>query len=532
VTPQEILAEVVEQLRGIWRFRWWAAGVTWLFALAGWMYVSSLPESYQASARVYVDTGSLLRPLMQGLTAQQNTMSAVQLVTTAVLTRPNLEAVARQAGLDLRTRTPEQFEALVTGLQTRIRVSGGDDSVFRIQFEDESRDMAREVVAGVLDMFVEDVLGAQGDDAAMSERALAGEIEEHERRLRDAEETLAEFKKSNLGYMPGESGDYYNRLQTALGEVARVQERLRQLGQRREELLRQIEGEEPVFGIMPSTGGQVLTNCSQSSQLAAMEAQLSALLVDYTEKYPRVVALKENIAALQQRCLDESAAATAAGLSTRTLGSSESLDTNPVYQNLRIQLSNTEVELVELREELRTHEAAVADLRRDVDKIGQVETELKQLNRDYTVVQSRHQELLRRWEDLQAKQRLDPVTDNNQFRRIEPPFALADPVGPDRALFLSMVFVFATVAGGGVAFGLNRLRPVCFSRRAVQRVTGIPVLGSISLLLSGSAARRRDLAALAWVSSYALLILCSTLAIVFATPGAELFRRLLGGGEA
>src|SRR5690606_1215219 len=126
-----------------------------------------------------------------------------------------------------------------------------------------------------------------------------------------------------------------------------------------------------------------------------------------------------------------------------SLGASQPLETNPVYQNLRIQLSNADVELAELRAELRSYEDTIEQLRRDVDKIAQVETELKQLNRDYDVVQARHQELLRRWESLQAKNRLDPVTEQIQFRTIEPPFALAQPIAPNRPLLLAAAFVFA-----------------------------------------------------------------------------------------
>jgi uncharacterized protein involved in exopolysaccharide biosynthesis len=115
MSPQEAIAEVLEQLRGLWRFRWHAAGVSWLIGIVGWLYACSLPDVYQASARVFVDTNSLLRPLMQGLTAQGNPMDEVQLVSTAVLSRPNLEAVARATDLDVRATTPEGELKLVAG---------------------------------------------------------------------------------------------------------------------------------------------------------------------------------------------------------------------------------------------------------------------------------------------------------------------------------------------------------------------------------------------------------------------------------
>jgi polysaccharide chain length determinant protein (PEP-CTERM system associated) len=524
VNIQELIAEVLEQLRGSWRFRWWAVGLAWVISVAGWLYVYSIPDAFLASARVYVDTNSLLKPLMQGLTAQNNTMSEVQLVSTVVLTRPNLEAVARQTDLALRANSPGEFEALITNLQSRIRVVGGRDNVFNIQYEDVSREKARDVVAAILDTFVEGAIGAQGDDAQITERALQGEINEHEQRLRAAEAALAEFQRANIGFMPGESGDYAGRLQTALAAVAGAEEKIRQLIERRDELSRQLEGEEPVFGIMPEGG--TAGGCSQAGHLVELRTELAALLLNFTEKHPRVVALQETIRSVEGRCAAETP------VSVSRFGSSNSLELNPVYQNLRIQLTNAEVDLAETRSQLRSQQNIVTGLQRDVDRISEVETQLKQLNRDYAVVQGRHQELIKRWEDLQAKKRLDPVTDNVQFRRIEPPFALADPVGPNRPILLALVLAVSLGSGGGLAFGLNYIRPVYFSRLKLQRLAGLPVLGSISLLLTPRIIARRRLEGFAWAATAFALLAFTGLVLVFARPVGELVRGLAGGVAA
>ena len=84
---QQILAEIAEHLRGMWRFRWTAVLVSWLIAVSGWYFVYTMPNIYEASARVSVDTNSLLPALTQGLTASENLMSEVDLVSKALLTR-------------------------------------------------------------------------------------------------------------------------------------------------------------------------------------------------------------------------------------------------------------------------------------------------------------------------------------------------------------------------------------------------------------------------------------------------------------
>ena len=528
---QEIIAEVREHIRGMWRYRWWALAFAWACLLTGSLVVFALPDVYRASAKVFVDTNSLLKPLMQGLTAtSSNPMDEVTVVSRAVLTRPNLEAVANKTDLSLRAHTPQQMENLITSLQQRIQVSGGRENIFMIQYEDINREKSRDVVAAVLDAFVEKAIGTEGDDAQVTERALANEVEVHENRLREAEAGLAKFKQENLGYMPGESGDYYNNLQAAIGKIAVTNEKLRQLSERRDELQRQIGGEEPVFGIMGGSDAAGGLACSQSKQIAQDETQLATLRADFTDKHPRVVSLQERIGELKTECRAEMQAAGASR--SVASGPTQRLEANPVYQNLRIQLSNAEVELAEVRARLTAEQADVARLRRDVDKITDVETQLKQLNRDYNVVQTRHQELLKRWEDLQAKKRLDPVSDDMRFRRIEPPFAAADPVGPNRPLLLAGVLLFALGAAGILAFALNQFNPTFFTPMSLRRAMNLPVLGSISIILPPELMAKQRFDRSVWIVGIVILLASTGVAVEIAPRASAFVHNLVTGMRA
>ena len=87
---QEILAQVFSYIWGVWRHRWLALGVAWLVAIAGWAWVWQLPESYVATARVYVDTNSVLRPLLRGLAIEPNIDQRISMMSRTLLSRPNL----------------------------------------------------------------------------------------------------------------------------------------------------------------------------------------------------------------------------------------------------------------------------------------------------------------------------------------------------------------------------------------------------------------------------------------------------------
>jgi polysaccharide chain length determinant protein (PEP-CTERM system associated) len=383
--------------------------------------------------------------------------------------------------------------------------------------------MAQRVVAALLDAFVETSLGAQGDDADMTERALAMEIEDHEQRMEQAEAALADFKRDNLGFMPGDEGDYYSQLQAALSAVETTANEMRLLRQQRDELSRQLQGEEPVFGLMPPAAN---AGCSHAGTIAQLRSELSALLVDFTEKHPRIVMLRETIGTLEEQCRAEHASTP---LAPTVMPGVDSLDANPVYQSLRLQLSTAEVQLVTLAEQHRTQQQQVAQLRDDVDKIAEVEKDLKRLNRDYGVVSDRHQQLLERWESLQSKKRIDPVTDQVQFDILEPPFAATKPVAPSRPVLLAAGLVVALGAGAALAFGLNQLRPVFFSRRTVKRMTGLPVLGSVSMIMLPAEIEARRRMTLLWAGASLGLIAAAIVVMGFADPISTIVRNLRGG---
>ena len=137
---------------------------------------------------------------------------------------------------------------------------------------------------------------------------------------------------------------------------------------------------------------------------------------------------------------------------------------------------------------------------------------------------------MRRWETLQSKKRLDPVTDQVQFNILEPPFAAAAPVAPNRPLLLIAVLVAAFGAGGALVFGLNQLKPVFYRRRTLARVSGIPVLGSVGMILSPKQIAARKRGTVAWAVANLALVVAGVMAVALANPILALMKDLTGSG--
>lgn len=519
---QELLAEVLDHIRGMWRFRWFATAVAWVIGIGGFVYVYTMPDVYRASVRIFVDTESLLRPLLAGLTAVDTNLSDLQLLSREILlTRPNLRDVAMRTDLDLRG----DLEEIISDLQDDVSVSGGRDNIYTIEYVDREHAKAVAVVDALADTFVEGALGDRGGEVATSEQVLEDEIKLHESRINEMNAALSAFKRENVGFMPDDRGDYYARWQTELGERAATQEALEQTRNSLAAIQRELAGEDLVIGIMP--GGAQDASCSQHGDKEQLRSELLGYRArGYLDTYPPIIRINAMIAVIDTACAEELEQARAAGLPT---SAEATLNQNPIYQNLLIQQSDAQIAIARLEGLLRAQDARIESLNRNVDRIIKVEEELKAMNRDLSVLETRLQQYYVSWEELGAKKRLGDVADTAQFQIIDPPHAETVPVGPNRPLLIGTVLLLALGTGGALAFVLNQVRPVFFTREKLKNAFEFPVIGSVTMLLPPEVVMRRRVEAATWSFACFMLVVAAGLAIGLSARYGPPLRALIEG---
>src|SRR5881398_1232967 len=120
----EITAVLLNFLKAIGKYRWYAIVITWTVAMIGWVVVLRLPNQYEASARVYVDTQSILKPLLAGMTTTPNLEQQVMFMRRTLLSRPNIERVMRMVDLDVKAKDSKEHEKMVDELMSQIKIAG------------------------------------------------------------------------------------------------------------------------------------------------------------------------------------------------------------------------------------------------------------------------------------------------------------------------------------------------------------------------------------------------------------------------
>jgi polysaccharide chain length determinant protein (PEP-CTERM system associated) len=489
---QELFEQIIEQVRGSWRFRRYALLVAWVVAILGWTVLFLLKDVYQANSRVFVDTKTALKPVLQGMIIDQDVSGQLNLVRQSLLSQAQLEPIAIENGLlDKRTMTPQQISGVLDGMRERIEltvVSASADgvdkeagSIYGIAYKDVSRERALKIVDTLKTRLIENTLGGKREGSENAQKFLTTQIQEYETRLREAEDRLAAFKKTNVGMMPTDQGGYFSRLQADIDAVSKAQSALALATSRRDELSRQLRGEAPVaaatgFIGVPGSPGAPGGGGTQSS-IKEAQARLDDLLLRFTEKHPDVLAARATLEQLKTRHANEIAALQRGDPGA---AASSGASSNPVYQSIQLALNQADVEIASLRREIADHQVKVANSKQMLDTMPQVEAEYARLNRDYDVTKANYTSLVERLE----KSRLGEEASSSgsvKFDVIEPPNAGFKPASPKRTILVFAILAGAIAAGGGVAFLLHQLMPVFNSARALAEYTGLHVLGAVSV---------------------------------------------------
>jgi hypothetical protein len=88
------------------------------------------------------------------------------------------------------------------------------------------------------------------------------------------------------------------------------------------------------------------------------------------------------------------------------------------------------------------------------------------------------------------------------FRLIDPPRVSPQPVSPNRLLLFPLAVLGAIAAGLLASFVASQLWPTYFDSRALRESTGLPVLGTVSMVVDESLKRRERRGLIGFISAF------------------------------
>ncbi|MCZ6858799.1 MAG: hypothetical protein O7I42_00715 [Alphaproteobacteria bacterium] len=497
----ELYEQIAFHVNSIWEKRFYALAVAWLLCLVGWVMVAAMPKTYQSSARIFIDTSNILRPLLRGLAVEADINAEIEVVKQTLTSRSNLASVARMTDLDITATTPSQMEGLLHRLKSGTRIRSEGRRVISISFVDADPVRARDIVEALLTSFVEINLGYSRENIDAARQFLDTQILSYERQLEQAENRLVKFKQEKSSKLP-RIGAIQSRLDNSKNELIETEALIRKAVSDRDVLREQLR-----TGIHSKPG--------VDPKISKLEDSLQEMLTGYTDRYPEVIALRRKLDALRNSETNE------AELIENTEGPPSDTDNilpsadqaSPEYELIKFQLVQQEGEINFYKSKANRIKKSIRNLEDLMALVPEVEAERTKLNRDYDVLKGKFAELLSRREQANISLEREIRAEKVKFRVVDPPGVPRSPTGPSRSFLLTVVLVFGVGSGIAFALFLGLVNDTFSNPTQLKEAFALPIVGVISIIDTFREHSRRVARNSLFIASFSLL---------FATYGTAL----------
>lgn len=468
----EIFRQTVIALRGMWRHRQFGLASAWVLGALGIAAVMAIPDKYEASARVYINTESILKPLMAGMTVAPDINQRIAILSRLLVSRPNVEKLVSMPGPNAQIYTREELEKRVDELIRDLQIRGTSrDHVYTVTLRDRDPERAKRMVEQFTTLFMESGQGNRDGDTDVAKKFIDQQIAIYEKKLEEAESQLKDFKRRYLGMTPGDGKDYFTRLTEASNLSNRAQLELREAEQSRDALSHGL-------AVLATGDGASSSGTDPrveiGTRIESMKRDLSVLLQKYTEAHPDIVGIRRVIQELEAQ-----KASLPAGRWKDPAPSSAASG------QLNVALAQAEATVASLRTRVAEYAARYSQLKESAMLIPQLEAEFAQLNRDYEVNKKNYESLITRRESVAISGEMQSVSGVGDFKLIDPPRVSPRPVAPNRALLLALALVISLAAGAATAYGATMLNPTFYDVRTLIDATDLPVLGTVMVIGGG-----------------------------------------------
>ena len=488
--PEDIIRLVRRRL-------WWLLVPFAVVSAATAVGARMLPDVYRSDALILVVPQRVPDAYVTS-TVSTRIEDRLQASTQKILSRAQLEELIQEFDLypDLRqTRYLDEIIPTMRGQHIQVVPVRGD--AFRVSFTGGDPRTAQAVTARLASLFIDWSETERQQKAQGTSEFFEAMLEDARSRLVQQEQALAQYRQRHSGELPEQQQSNMQALNGVQLQIRTTLDSIQRDMERRSFLERQLgdlEAQAPAttdFPVQP-TGSASGNNAPMTAAAALADARAAraALLArGLRPDHPDIKIVERRIEDLRAKVEAEALAAPLSTSGLNTLAPAEAArlkrigDIQTELEQLRLQIEGKQEEETRLRD-------MVDEYQRRIDAAPIRGTELIELTRDYDTLRGNYNGLLRKKEDSRIAESLEERQVGENFKMLDQASLPQTPISPNRRLI--------TLAGMGAGLGLGLVLVALFEYSdnsfqldgEVTRITGLPVLAVVPLMLS-SADRKR-----------------------------------------
>lgn len=489
--PEEFEQETLESIDwdrylGIARRRTWYFLVplftVWLaFWIASWL----MPSIYRSSELIIVEPPAVSPGLVQA-NVSGNLQDRLSTITQQILSRTRLLHIIDQFGLYSKERAHASPDDLVERMKSDIDIEldrssdHGQLNAFRIYYASRDPYMAQQVTGELTNLFINENLEVTQTRANNDTKFLEGQLEQARQALAAQEEKVRLFNQQHPGSLPGQLQSNIEILRGLQSQLENEQGALNAAKERNAYLQSLLEQYRALERTGRSSDGTVTTGLPAINQeLDRLRTQLADLSSRYTDEYPDVRKVKDQIAKterMKKQMEDQLKAAPAQTTSSPDYTSSK--DAGPTLE-LQSQLKANQIEINTREQAIKTLEARVGQYQGQLNDVPVRQQELTEISRGYDQSKSDYDALLKRKNESELATNYAREQQGEHFSIQDPPNLPTKPDSPKRLQLFGMGLVAGILLGAVCALAAEFLDHRIFSEAEFKRLVPAEVMVEI-----------------------------------------------------
>ena len=463
-------------------------------------------------------------------TVQADLEARLLTLSQEILTPQRLTQIARQYNLYGNARSTEE---LVDRMRRDIRIELVEDRerrnrenrsfLFTVAYTAANPWVAARVANTLASLYIEENGRMREAQAATTSEFLEGQLKELREKLQNQERTITAYKEKNLGELPEQKEVNLRTLERLQQQLSMAHENNRRATERRQMLtnaLGEIDTSSSMIAAPSAAGPSVTPADTAAARLNLLRQELAMTQTRFSDKYPDVVQLKEQIRVLEAKVEADKQAAAAAlpsAVAAKTPAKRGGRDLrvppeNAYVQSLMTQLDQATVESKTSAEEMGTINRQIAVYTRRLENTPKREQELAILTRDYDTTRDLFKSLLTKRGEADMASELEQRQKGESFRVIEPARLPERAAGPNRFRLL-LVGLALAIGASGAAVVLAEQVDTSFRRvDEVRSTLPLPVLSAIPRITT-----EQDRSRMLWQRRWATAAVGAGLLIVAGT---------------
>jgi polysaccharide chain length determinant protein (PEP-CTERM system associated) len=488
--------------------------------LLGWLVVWGLswilPPRYQSTTMILVEQPTMPKDYVAP-NVSEDIQDRLQSITQQILSRTRLLDIIDKLHLysDGRNQTTPDEKVELMRKDIDVELVHSEDlkqiTGFTIGYSARNPQIAQQVTSELTDLFIDENLKSRQQESEDTTKFIESQLENARATLAEQETKVRQFQGAHEGELPSQEASNLQILSGLQAQLQNEQDTLNTAKQQRVYLQAMIEqyhtlgttsrtADGTVTGLpAPVTGLQTI-----DQELDSLKAKMVDLSSRYTDHYPAVDDLKEQIAKtekMRDEVIAQSKTANDGG--KQPDGVAPHVTVDPSQNSIMLQLQG---QLQANQAEIANREQAITSLK---DKINSYQTrlnnepaseqQLADLTRGYDQSKANYDDLLKKKNESEMATSMEQMQQGERFSMLDPPNLPQKPDFPNRLKFCGIGLGIGLVLGLVVAGGFEVMDDRLHSEKAIKTMLSTAVLSEIPKLVSLSDKRSsKKRAVLGW----------------------------------